>query len=211
MAESIKLHDCVASDMESGLRNMAKVASSLRQRRLGLNPSAIGQKTRLTFELNANGFPESISTQTHCQAQDAYQELCIMANVSVAQKNTKHFPDHALLRRQDPIIDTLLKSFAPNDADLDMNSLSKDAFEAALLGLTKTEEQTLLRFLAGKSARPGLYFSAGTTDINKYFHHGHGISLYTHFTSPVCRYAAIIVHRQLEAALKQGMFYVKHV
>jgi protein SSD1 len=201
------LHDCVATDMESGLRDMAKLASSLRQRRLGLNPSAIGQKTKLTFELNDHGFPEAISSQSHCEAQDAYQELCIMANLSVAQKNTKHFPDHALLRRQDPIIDTLLRSFAPNDSDIDMNSLSKDAFEAALLGLTKTEEQTLLRFLAAKSARPGLYFSAGTTDINKYFHHGHGISLYTHFTSPVCRYAAIIVHRQLEAALKQGMFF----
>jgi protein SSD1 len=98
----------------------------------------------------------------------------------------------------------LQKSFAPNDPTIDMHSLSKDAFEAALLGIHDSEELALLRFLAAKSARPGLYFGAGTTDINKYFHHGHGVSLYTHFTSPVCRYAAIVVHRQLDAALRQG-------
>ncbi|CAO3664422.1 unnamed protein product [Umbelopsis ramanniana] len=203
LSESIKLHDCTASEMEEALRSMSTLASSLRQRRLGLNKSATGQKTRLSFELNANGFPEALSTTSHCEAQDALQELCIMANVSVAQKITKHFPEHALLRRQDPIIDTLLKSFAPDDPNLDMHSFSKDAFEAALLGIHDVEELGLLRFLAAKSARPALYFGAGTTDINKYFHHGHGVSLYTHFTSPVCRYAAIVVHRQLEAALRQ--------
>lgn len=97
-------------DMEVALRSMSTLAISLRQRRLGLNKSATGHKTRLTFELNANGFPEALSTTSHCEAQDALQELCIMANVSVAQKITKHFPEHALLRRQDPIIDTLLVS-----------------------------------------------------------------------------------------------------
>jgi exoribonuclease R len=110
LSESIKLHDCTALQMESALRAISTLATSLRQRRLGLNKSAIGQKARLSFELNANGFPEAISTTTHCEAQDALQELCIMANVSVAQKITKYFPEHALLRRQDPIIDTLLVS-----------------------------------------------------------------------------------------------------
>jgi protein SSD1 len=101
--------------METGLRAMSNLAASLRQRRLGLNKSAIGHKTRLSFELNTNGFPEAISTTTHCEAQDAVQELCIMANVSVAQKITKHFPEHALLRRQDPIIDTLLVTICGRD------------------------------------------------------------------------------------------------
>jgi protein SSD1 len=50
------------------------------------------------------------------------------------------------------------------------------------------------------------YFCTGTLDIVKYHHYALNVPLYTHFTSPIRRYADIIVHRMLEAALAGGKF-----
>lgn len=48
------------------------------------------------------------------------------------------------------------------------------------------------------------YFCAGMIDIAKYHHYAMNEPLYTHFTSPIRRYADILVHRQLESVLTGG-------
>lgn len=41
----------------------------------------------------------------------------------------------------------------------------------------------------------------GDVDRQDVFHYGLAISLYTHFTSPIRRYADVLVHRLLAAAI----------
>ena len=48
------------------------------------------------------------------------------------------------------------------------------------------------------------YFCTGTLDIAKYHHYALNFPLYTHFTSPIRRYADVLVHRMLDAALSGG-------
>lgn len=45
------------------------------------------------------------------------------------------------------------------------------------------------------------YFCSGSLDISKYHHYALNEDFYTHFTSPIRRYADVIVHRLLETAI----------
>ena len=55
-----------------------------------------------------------------------------------------------------------------------------------------------------KAMQRAKYFVAGRAREDQYPHYALNLPLYTHFTNPSRRYADIVVHRQLEAALSNG-------
>jgi exosome complex exonuclease DIS3/RRP44 len=60
---------------------------------------------------------------------------------------------------------------------------------------------TLVRILATRCMLSAEYFPSGTFSPPDYRHYGLATEIYTHFTSPIRRYADIIVHRQLAASI----------
>lgn len=61
-----------------------------------------------------------------------------------------------------------------------------------------------LELLSRKATSRAKYFCAGMLDIAKYQHYALSVPLYTHFTSPIRRYADVLVHRQLDSILQSG-------
>jgi protein SSD1 len=74
----------------------------------------------------------------------------------------------------------------------------------SLNAIPNTTAHNLLELLSFKATNRAKYFCSGMLDIAKYGHYALNEPLYTHFTSPLRRYADILVHRQLEAVLQGG-------
>jgi DIS3-like exonuclease 1 len=63
----------------------------------------------------------------------------------------------------------------------------------------------LLRSLATTAMVQAVYFSTGSIKQEEWNHYGLALDKYTHFTSPIRRYADVLVHRLLLAAVSLSM------
>src|SRR5688572_26439534 len=87
------------------------------------------------------------------------------------------------------------------DIKADSNQLLAESLDKAV-DPANPEANRILRMMATRCMTQALYFPAGTVPVDQYRHYGLAIPIYTHFTSPIRRYADIIVHRQLAVLLE---------
>lgn len=66
---------------------------------------------------------------------------------------------------------------------------------------------TMLRILATRCMMQAVYFPSGIHTKEEFFHYGLAVPLYTHFTSPIRRYADVIVHRLLAVSVGADITY----
>ena len=78
---------------------------------------------------------------------------------------------------------------------------SAGAISDSFGAIDSPEARKVLELASHKAIHRARYFCAGMLDIAKYHHFALNIPLYTHFTSPIRRYAYVIVHRQLDSIL----------
>ena len=87
---------------------------------------------------------------------------------------------------------------------VDVDTSTPGAIMKSFEGIANPTAQMVLELLSLKATQRAKYFCAGMLDIAKYSHYALNVPLYTHFTSPIRRYADILVHRQLESVLQGG-------
>jgi exosome complex exonuclease DIS3/RRP44 len=134
------------------------------------------------------------------------EEFMLLANCSVAAAVTRAFPQCAMLRRHPPptpgSFDALNRSLAEHGFTLDDSN--SHTLGKSLDACTKPADpyfNQLARIMATRSMNQARYFSSGALPPAEYTHYGLACPIYTHFTSPIRRYADQMVHRLLAAII----------
>lgn len=196
----------LTDELSTNLRTLNSLARILRKRR----------SDRGALQLASPEVKFSIDTETHDpldvgmyqvrEANQMVEEMMLLANCTVAEFTLRHFPACAMLRRH-PVppprqFEPLLRAAAAVGASIDPTT-SKSLAES-LDGCVRADDpyfNKLIRIMATRCMTQAVYCSSGELSVPEYHHYGLAAPLYTHFTSPIRRYADVLVHRVLMAAL----------
>ena len=155
-------------------------------------------EVRVEFESTAS--PSEIRPKEHLKIHETVAECMILANHWVAKKISKAFPRQSLLRRhaqpKKEAFEALKTCAASRGWHVDV--WSNRALAESLDRCVDPHDPSvnfLLRGLATQAMVQALYFSTGSAAPEDWGHYGLALDRYTHFTSPIRRYADMIVHR----------------
>jgi VacB/RNase II family 3'-5' exoribonuclease len=209
------------SALRKDLGILTKLARKLRKDReeiggaVDLASGDVG--TELKFALDENGNPIKVSSKKELEIHHTIAELMIMANQSVAEKISKAFPTSSLLRIHRTVnedrFEGLQSALKAGGIEFDGSSnmaLAQSLKQAKLEGKNAAIVNSLWQSLATRAMSEALYICTGDQEKGVGLsHYGLGIHKYTHFTSPIRRYADVVVHKQLMAALTTETRHIK--
>ncbi|KAJ1908881.1 hypothetical protein IWQ60_011477, partial [Tieghemiomyces parasiticus] len=209
---AIAVHDGhAAADVAADITRLFGLSRLLRERRFR-NGALTVNSIRLHFDLDAHGQPVRCYPYDLKDSNRLIEEFMLLANMSVAHRIAEAFPDQALLRCHPAPLDRLLTRFHEVLTKLgyhDFDTSSSGAFHRSFQAIEEPRARMLLQLQAIKPMCRAKYFCTGYAEPAQYAHYALSVPLYTHFTSPIRRYADVIVHRLLTAALaQQRAFYL---
>lgn len=189
-----------------GIRAMHKIAKYLKEQR-DKNGALTLASTEVKFTLSQETHnPVDVSFYKTVDTHSLVEEFMLLANVAVAQKIYQHYPTYSVLRRHPaPKLDQLadladiLKHYGHK-----FSAESSLALGKSLDAAKKPNDpffNKLIRIMTTRTMNQAVYFCTGDYDYKDFAHYGLATPIYTHFTSPIRRYADILAHRLLAAAL----------
>uniref|UniRef100_A0A8C2ZDL7 DIS3-like exonuclease 1 n=1 Tax=Cyclopterus lumpus TaxID=8103 RepID=A0A8C2ZDL7_CYCLU len=191
--------------LTGALETLTRVARNLRaQRNRGgaLELEGVEVRAQLDEERNITALVPRQPLEVH----ETVAECMIYANHWVARKIQESFPHQALLRRHPPPRQEFFSQLVDTAAARGF-SVDTRTNKALADSLDRAEDprdplvNRLLRIMATTAMSQALYFSTGLQAQDQFYHYGLALDRYTHFTSPIRRYADILVHRLLAAAI----------
>jgi len=207
-AAQLRIDDPTMNDeITVGLRGLNTIAKLLKAKRLEKGALTLSSaEVRFTQDSETHD-PIDLQTKELRETNSMVEEFMLLANISVAEKIHHEFPEVSVLRRHPTPpasnFDSLLNAAKTKGIHININnskSLADSLDEAEIDG--DKYIQTLLRILATRCMYQAVYFCTGLE--SDFRHYGLAAEIYTHFTSPIRRYADILVHRLLAAAIGQG-------
>lgn len=137
------------------------------------------------------------------------EEFMLLANIHVAKHIHEKFPDISLLRQHDApnenAMKKLIKILSKHNVQLDTSSsaaLSKSMENLITFSKHPNSMCAVINHMVSKTMTRAKYFCSFIAESpDAFWHYALSTPIYTHFTSPIRRYADILVHRVLNAAL----------
>ncbi|GAM41585.1 3'-5' exoribonuclease subunit [Talaromyces pinophilus] len=195
-------------DLTQSMRTLLHFSKILRQKRMDAGALNLASpEIRIETESELNDPLTDVKTKAHLATNSLVEEFMLLANITVASKIYSAFPQTALLRRHaspPPQNFEQLAAQLQKKRGLNLDVSSSGALADSLDKCVDPKNpffNTLVRILATRCMTSAEYFTAGQHAEAEFRHYGLASPIYTHFTSPIRRYADLIVHRQLAAAI----------
>ncbi|ODV71126.1 mRNA-binding translational repressor SSD1 [Cyberlindnera jadinii NRRL Y-1542] len=131
-------------------------------------------------------------------------EIFLKVNSTVAQRVYAILGDTAFLRRHPMPTLQKLETFKRKVTQMgfEIDTSSPASLVTSIINIEDKVSRECVEILLYKALSRSKYFIAGKVEPENYLSFYFNLPLYTHFTSPLRRYADIIVHRQLKKTLK---------
>ncbi|KAJ8393169.1 hypothetical protein AAFF_G00068520 [Aldrovandia affinis] len=192
--------------------NLHSIATHLRAQRFQSGALRLDQM-KLSFTLDEeSGMPQGCYIYQYRDSNKLVEEFMLLANMAAAHQIYRSFPQQALLRRHPPpqtkMVDDLTEFCDQMGLSLDFSSAG--ALHRSLNETLGTDEYSsarkeVLTHMCSRPMQMAIYFCTGVLKEEPLFrHYALNVPFYTHFTSPIRRYADVIVHRLLAASLGLG-------
>lgn len=195
-------------DLTKGMRVLMKLSKKLRQKRMDAGALNLASpEVRVQAESETSD-PVDVKTKEMLDTNSLVEEFMLLANISVATRVYEAFPQTALLRRHAAPPKTNFEELANQlkvKKGMELHTDSSKALADSLDTCVDPRQpflNTLIRIMATRCMMSAEYFCSGTQAYPEFRHYGLASEIYTHFTSPIRRYADLIVHRQLAAAIE---------
>ncbi|EER45317.1 mitotic control protein dis3 [Histoplasma capsulatum H143] len=195
-------------ELTESMRLLLKLSKLLKQKRMDAGALNLASpEVRIETDSELSDPVADVKTKALLDTNSLVEEFMLHANTTVASKIFKSFPQTALLRRHatpppsnfEELIAQLSKK---RNMTLDVSSsLALARSLDRCVDPANPFFNTLVRILATRCMTSAEYFCAGAHAESEFRHYGLASSIYTHFTSPIRRYADLVVHRQLAAAI----------
>ena len=194
-------------ELTQGMRTLLMLSKKLRQKRMDAGALNLASpEVRVQTESETSD-PIDVKTKEMLDTNSLVEEFMLLANISVAGKIYSAFPQTALLRRHAPPPKSNFEELANQlkvKRGLEIRTESSKALADSLDTCVDPQEpffNTLVRIMATRCMMSAEYFCSGTHAYPDFRHYGLASEIYTHFTSPIRRYADLDAHRQLAAAI----------
>ena len=191
-------------DHEIILRKIDGIAKTYRAKRLKQGALSI-ESEEMRFKLDDKGFPIQVLIKTSKDAHKLIEEFMLLANRTIAtflskpQKDRDNIPMVYRVHDQpDPekmaMFAVFIEKFGHKIDLSDSRNIAKN-LNSLFDSLREENEFSLVQTMAIRSMAKATY---ETENIG---HYGLAFEYYTHFTSPIRRYADLVVHRILQTEL----------
>ena len=205
--EAQKIIETGEGDFSKEINLVNELAKMLRSKRMKAGSFEF-ITAEVEFILDENGFPSAIVKKEMKESNMLVEEFMLLANKTIAERifsrgnvpfiyRVHDYPDEEKILEFARFVKSLGYSFNLKSGK------AASQFNLLMKQVKGTEEEGVVNELAIRSMAKAVY---STKNIG---HYGLGFKNYTHFTSPIRRYADLLVHRVLERSFiaKTGKHY----
>ncbi|MCW8804112.1 MAG: ribonuclease R, partial [Ignavibacteriaceae bacterium] len=186
-------------DFSDDVNLLNELAKNLRSKRMK-SGSFEFFTPEVQFQLDENGLPSNILKKEIKESNMLVEEFMLLANKTIAERifsrgnipfvyRVHDYPDEEKITEFARFVKSLGYSFNPKVGK------AASQFNQLMRQVRGTEEEGVINELAVRSMAKAIYSAKNIG------HYGLGFKNYTHFTSPIRRYADLLVHRVLDKTL----------